>query len=359
MGAVLAVGMIGAGRVGAKRAGAIAQAPNTRLVAVADRDPQRAQALAQAHGCRAGETWEAVVAARDIDAVVVATPHRWLAPITLAALEAHKHVLCEKPLAMTAEEAERVVAAALRNGTKLKTGFNHRHHPALREAHALARAGRIGRLLFLRCRYGHGGRAGYAEEWRADPAESGGGELLDQGIHALDLFRWFLGEFTEVSAFLGQAFWPIAVEDNAFCTLRTADGQIASLHASWTQWKNLFSFEVFGENGYLIAEGLGGSYGPERLVIGLRPENFGPPAEEHLTFDGEDTSWTEEWEEFHAAIREDRPPLADGFDGWQALRLVGAAYESARTRGAISLAGRKEPCTTRTTPSAFSRASRK
>jgi len=347
--AVLRVGIVGAGRMGARRAHTVACSPAARLVAVADRDPERAQALAQTYGCRADTNWEAVVNARDIAAVVVATPHKWLAPITLAALEAHKHVLCEKPLAMTPDGAKRLVAAAARTGAKLKTGFNHRHHPAIGKAHALAESGHIGRLLWLRCRYGHGGRAGYAQEWRAQPAESGGGELLDQGIHALDLFRWFVGEFSEVSAVLARAFWPMAVEDNAFCTLRTAAGQVASLHASWTQWKNLFSFEVFGERGYLVVEGLGGSYGPERLVIGQRPPSFGSPTEEQIECDEQDPSWAGEWEEFVSAICEDRPPLADGYDGWQALRLVDAAYESARSGRAIPVPREERSCLTGST----------
>src|SRR5712692_4463444 len=251
--------------MGARRAREVARSSTAQLVAVADEDAQRAQALAQSYGVRASKSWEELVAAPELDTVVVATPHSWLAPITLAAIEQHKHVLCEKPLARTTAEAERLVAAASRNGAKLKTGFNHRHHAAVWQAHKLVREGRIGRLLWIRCRYGHGGREGYAQEWRGDPAASGGGELLDQGIHALDLFRWFLGEFTEVTADAQRAFWPMPVEDNAFCLLRTRSGQRAILHASWTQWKNLFSFEVFGDKGYLIVEGLGGSYGPQSL----------------------------------------------------------------------------------------------
>ncbi len=334
---MLRVGLVGAGRIGAKRAYEIARSSDARLVAVADQDEQRAGALAQPYGARAGSTWEALVTARDVDAVVVATPHNWLAPISLAALGAHKHVLCEKPLAITAVEAKELVECASRNGSKLKTGFNHRHHAAVAQAHALVEAGRIGRLLWIRCRYGHGGRVGYEREWRARPAESGGGELLDQGIHALDLFRWFLGEFSEVTAVIEHAFWPMPVEDNAFCLLRTPAGQVASLHASWTQWKNLFSFEVFGECGYVIVEGLGGSYGPERLLIGQRPAECGVPIEEVRSYDREDTSWAAEWEEFTRAIREDRQPLGCGFDGWQALRLAEAAYQSAHARCAVSL----------------------
>ena len=333
----LRIGIVGVGRIGAQRAREVAHSPDTVLAAVHDADERRARRLAEEYGCDVKRSWEALVTAADVDAVVVATPNQWLAPIALRALNAHKHVLCEKPLALNAALAQALAECAARNGTRLKTGFNHRHHPALQKAHALARSGQIGRLLFIRCRYGHGGRAGYEKEWRADPGQSGGGELVDQGIHAFDLFRWFLGEFSEVYAVLARAFWPVAVEDNAFCLLRTESGQVASLHASWTQWKNLFSFEVFGEDGYLIVEGLGGSYGRERLVVGRRPAEFGVPEETVTEYGQEDCSWAAEWREFVAAIREGRRPLGDGEDGWASLRLVEAAYESARQGGPVSL----------------------
>lgn len=323
--------------MGAKRAAEVARSQDSCLVSIVDKDEERALTLAREFRCQAGTNWEKWVASPLVDAVVVATTHKWLGPIALAALDAGRHVLCEKPLAMTPEEAESLVKCAARKVVKLKTGFNHRHHPAIWEAHSMAESGRIGRLLFIRCRYGHGGRWGYEKEWRADPSESGGGELLDQGIHAMDLFRWFLGEFSNVWAVTSRAFWPIPVEDNAFCTLQTSTGQVATLHASWTQWKNLFSFEVFGENGYLIVEGLGGYYGKERLVAGRRNANFGVPTEEVFDFPEEDSSWREEWKEFITAIKEDRTPLASGYDGWQALRLASAAYESARGGRPITL----------------------
>ena len=335
--AMLRVAIVGSGKIGGKRAREVVRAPDARLVAVVDERPERAEALAKLYGCRAGTNWRAVVSASDVDAVVVATTHEWLAPITLEALKCHKHVLCEKPLAINAGQAHEVVKLAAINRRKLKTGFNHRHHPAVWRANDLAKSGAIGQILHIRCRYGHGGRSGYDREWRADPLKSGGGELLDQGIHALDLFRWFLGDFQDIYAALSSAFWRMPVEDNAFCTLRTPSGQVASLHASWTQWKNLFSFEVFGTDGYLAVEGLGGSYGTEKLVVGKRPAQFGRPEEQIAEYPGDDGSWAAEWTEFIEAIREDRRPLADGYDGWQALRLVQAAYASAREGRAIPL----------------------
>jgi predicted dehydrogenase len=333
----LGVGIIGAGKIGAKRAEAITESAGARVIAVADSDPARAAALARQFGAIAVAGTEELLARGDVQAVVVATPHRWLAPVALAALRAEKHALVEKPLAMTAAAAEELVKAARSTRRVLKTGFNHRCHLAVAEAQALAESGRIGRLMHIRCRHGHGGRADYAQDWRANPAESGGGELIDQGVHALDLFRWFLGDFTEVFAMLTKAFWPMPVEDNAFCTLRTAAGQVAQLHASWTQWKNLFSFEVFGDRGYLLVEGLGGGYGQERLVIGRRAAQFGAPDEEIKLFSGADSSWGAEWAEFESAIREGREPQGGGEDGWQALRLVEAAYTSQRENRVVKL----------------------
>jgi predicted dehydrogenase len=243
---------------------------------------------------------------------------------------------------MNAAEARPLVAAARRTGAKLKTGFNHRYHPALLEAHRRVVAGEIGRPLWVRCRYGHGGRRGYETEWRARPEESGGGELLDQGIHVFDLLRWFCGDFAEISAVLTTSYWRMAVEDNAFCTLVTSRGVVAQIHVSWTQWKNVFSFELAGDRGYLAVEGLGKSYGPERLRIGHRPEESGPPDERVMEFEEEDSSWEREWQEFLAAIRERRSPAGDGRDGLEALRLVEAARVAARERRTVSLSEMEE-----------------
>jgi predicted dehydrogenase len=273
-----------------------------------------------------------------VDIVVVSTTNNWLAPITVAALQAGKHVLCEKPPGCTAEEALQMLQAARNSKRRLKIGFNHRHHVAVWKAKELLDQDSIGELLFIRCRYGHGGRPGYEREWRADPKAAGGGELLDQGIHAIDLFRWFLGDFDEAFGYAATWFWDMPVEDNAFALFRTEDGRVASLHASWTQWKNTFSLEVFGRDGYLIVDGLGGSYGTEQLTWGRRGPHSVPPDEKCFSWSGADISWTAEWSEFTAAIREDRQPLANEYDGWQAMRMVSAVYESARSGRVVSLA---------------------
>ncbi|MBT6148395.1 MAG: Gfo/Idh/MocA family oxidoreductase, partial [Gemmatimonadetes bacterium] len=276
--------LVGAGGVGRKRAAALDACKHSSLVAVCDVDVTAAGTLANQYGAEACTDWSSAVSEVNADLVIVSTTHDVLSAVSVASLEAGRHVLCEKPLGRNREEVAAAVTAAASAGKVLRAGYNHRFHPAISGLQAAASEGRLGRLISIRGRYGHGGRPGYDREWRADPAVSGGGELLDQGAHLLDLCLWLLGGFDSAVAHTQTAFWDMEVEDNAFALLRTADGQVASLHVSWTQWRNLFSLEVFGENGYAIAEGLGGSYGPERLTIGHRRPEGGVPVEHCQTF---------------------------------------------------------------------------
>ena len=218
-------------------------------------------------GCQAGTDAGAVLRDPAVDAVVVSTLNAALAPLSLAAVRAGKHVLVEKPGALNSAQLREVQAAAAQSGARVRLGYNHRFHPGLQKARELIDAGAVGPLMFLRGRYGHGGRKGYDREWRADPRLSGGGELIDQGVHLIDLAGWFLGEFAVVDGHCATYFWDMPVDDNAFLSLRTAAGQTAWLHASCTEWKNMFSLEIYGRDGKIAIDGLGGSYGPERLVF--------------------------------------------------------------------------------------------
>lgn len=331
------VGLIGAGRQGWRRARAAAELQDTKLAIVADIDSNAAKLLAKEMGCEATNRWEDVITRNDLQAVIVCVPNHLHAPMSIAALKERKHVFCEKPLARDPEEAKQIVDTAREMGVKLKTGFTLRHHPGIRQAREWFDSGLIGDLMFLRCTYGMCGRPDYDREWRAKGELSGGGELVDQGVHVLDLFRWFAGDFAQAVGFTSLAFWNIApLEDNAFGLLRTRTGQIASMHVSWTQWKNLFSFEIFGKDGYITVEGLGGSYGVERARFGKR--SFTEPFKEQcVEFRGEDRSWLEEWKEFVAAIREKREPLGNGSDGLESLKLAYAIYESARENRVVHL----------------------
>ena len=322
------VAIVGCGLAGTKRAGALG---DSRLVAVADTDAERARRLADERpGCAAETDWRAVVERPDVEVVIVATTHDSLAPITRAAVEAGKHVLVEKPAARHPSELGAVAAAAREHGVVVRVGFNHRFHPALRQARALVEDGAVGPLMYVRARYGHGGRAGYEREWRARPAVAGGGELLDQGVHLIDLARWFAGDLALVAGHLGTFFWEMPVEDNAFVLLRSPAGQVAWLHASWTEWKNLFSFEVFGRQGKLQVDGLGGSYGVERLTHHrMRPE-MGPPDTVGWDYPGDDASWREEYASFLQAASGGATANATLEDAAAALAIVEDAYRGRR-----------------------------
>jgi predicted dehydrogenase len=324
--------IVGCGLIGQRRARALGE---HQLVAVADVDPSRARQLAsQRPGCVAEPTWQAAVGRPDVEAVLVATTNDALAPVTLGAVERGKHVLVEKPAARDAKELRPVVAAARRAGVVVKVGFNHRVHPAFRKARELVDAGALGPLLYVRARYGHGGRPGYDREWRADPARAGGGELLDQGVHLIDLSRWFLGDFVDVQGHIQTFFWDMRVEDNGFLLLRTAGGLVAWLHASCTEWKNLFSFELFGRDGKLQVDGLGGSYGVERLSWYRMLPQMGPPETTIWEYPGEDGSWREELADFERAVRAGAAPLGTLEDALAALEVVGRAYALSSSRPA-------------------------
>ena len=319
----LTVAIVGCGLIGAKRAKALG---GCRVRVCCDAVAERAESLAARYpGAEAVADWHAATTHPEVDIVIVATTHDQLAPIAAAAAAAGKHVLIEKPGARRAAELDPVLAAAQRTGVAVRVGFNHRYHRAVQEARRIFLSGALGEMMFIRGRYGHGGRIGYDREWRADPQVSGGGELLDQGIHLIDLSRWFLGDFDTVQGRIATYFWDMPVEDNAFLILTTPGGQTAFLHATWTEWKNLFSLEVACRTAKLQVDGLAGSYGAQRLTVyRMRPE-LGPPDVEQVEFPAEDVSWRLEWEDFRAATAAGGPQLESARYAWG---IVEAAYEA-------------------------------
>ncbi|HWB97871.1 MAG TPA: Gfo/Idh/MocA family oxidoreductase, partial [Bryobacteraceae bacterium] len=300
------VAIVGCGLIGQKRASVLG---HCRLTVCCDTDPGRAEALARkAPGAIAVTDWRNAVTRPDIDLVIVATPHVLLACIAAEAAAAGKHVLLEKPGARRATELEPVAEAAARSGALVHVGFNHRFHRAFQKAREIFASGALGELMFIRGRYGHGGRPGYEKEWRAQPERSGGGELVDQGVHLIDLSRWFLGDFVDVKGRTRTYFWDMPVEDNGFLLLETAGGQVAFLHATWTEWKNLFSFEIYGRTGKLEISGLGGSYGVERLTFYRMTPEMGPPETTAWEYPMADNSWEVEFAAFLEEIRLRRQP---------------------------------------------------
>jgi predicted dehydrogenase len=277
-------------------------------------------------GCLAGRDWRELLARDDIDAVIVATPPDSHVEIARAAISAGIHVLVEKPAARHVDELLGLPQLAAEHDVRVRVGFNLRYHRAFQQARRLVDSGILGPLLFVRARYGHGGRVGLASEWRAQPQRSGGGELIDQGVHLIDLARWFLGEFVEVSGFAHTYFWDMPVDDNAFMVLKTTTKQVAFLHVSCTEWKNTFSWELYGRDGKLQVDGLGGSYGVERLSLYKNLPEMGPPETTIWEYPMADNSREAEMAEFMEDIRAARAPSAGLPDAIAALAVVAKIY---------------------------------
>ncbi len=323
------VAIVGCGLIGAKRAAFLG--PEGRLLACADLDLNRALELSAPNGALAVDDWRKVLELDGVDIVIVSTRHDALSDITRAAIAAGKHVLVEKPAARSVLEIEQVLAALKNAQVKVRVGFNHRYHRSVRKARELVDCGAIGELMFIRARYGHGGRPGYEKEWRADPSLSGGGELIDQGPHLIDLSRYFLGDFKRVSGFAHTFFWDMPVDDNAFLLLRTDTDQTAFLHASCTEWKNLFSMEIYGRLGKLDLSGLGGSYGVERITWYRMLDQMGPPETTAWEYPMNDDSWAIEMREFYEDIKTGREPAASLHDAVACLSIIETIYsESCR-----------------------------
>jgi predicted dehydrogenase len=320
------VAIVGCGLIGRKRAAAL---PPGALRVACDISEDAARALA-GQTAEWSTDWQATVARDDIDVVVVATTHDQLARVATAAARNGKHVLLEKPGARRTGELAELDSIVAAGGAIVHVGFNHRYHPAFVKARELVDSGAIGVPQYVRARYGHGGRPGYDREWRADAAISGGGQAIDQSMHLIDLARWFLGDFARVDGAIATYFWDMPVEDNAFLLLRTTAGGIAQLHASWTEWKNLFSFELFGRQGKLEVSGLGGSYGTERLTLYRMLPEMGPPETTAWEYPMPDDSWKREMQAFYDDIAAGRPSSPGVEDARRALGVVERLYEGSR-----------------------------
>ena len=326
----LRVALIGCGLIGQKRLNLL---PPGSVTVACDTQIDRARKLAaQSPGCIATDSFETAVAAPNVDVVMIATINSALAPIALVAVKLGKHVLVEKPAAISTKELDDIAAAAQKTGALVRVGYNHRYHPAALKALELFHRGALGPMMFVRGRYGQGGRVGYEKEWRSDPKLSGGGELIDQGVHLIDLAGIFLGEFTTVEGHAATYFWKMPVDDNAFLSLRNATGQTAWLHVSCSEWKNLFSLEIYGRDAKLHWEGLGGSYGIERLTYYKMLPQMGPPETTIYEFPRGDESWKIEMAEFFEDIRLNRTPVPGLKEARAALNVVEQIYRQSGKR---------------------------
>jgi predicted dehydrogenase len=317
----LKVGIIGFGKMGQIRAKAALALRNTYVAKVFDTHYDHTPDFVMAASI------DEIVEDPDIDAVFVCLPNYLNKPTTIAALKHGKHVFCEKPPAFTGDDLREIIAVEEKSGRKLMYGFNHRHHAAVVKMKEIIDSGAYGRVLWMRGRYGKSVDANYLKTWRANKELSGGGILIDQGIHMLDLFLHLGGSFDDVHAFVSNRFWKMpGIEDNVFAIFRNnKSGVVASFHSTMTQWRHLFSLEVFLERGYLVLNGLKTSsktYGEETLTI-AKNRTVAPAAtwsdEEQLHFQY-DSSWESEVELFINAIRNDQP--VESGNSRQALEVM-------------------------------------
>ena len=297
----------------------------TELIAVIDNDFDKASDLARKHNIPFFRYYRNLdVYKVEARAVILALPNQFMADAATEILNMNKHVLAEKPAARNTAELEETVKLAEEKKLVFMPGYNYRHLAHVKRAKELVDSGAIGKIMFIRGTHGASGRPGYEKEWRHKKS-CGGGVLLDQAVHMIDLSRWFVGDFVKAEGIKKNLFWKSGVEDNAFLHLETADGILVSLHASWTEWKPKFRFEIFGATGYVIVEGLKNYLQEERLTLGKRSDDFlGSNVKEEVFVFNEDaqTSLAKELDEFVAAIEECREPKPNGRDAIEGLKSI-------------------------------------
>ena len=319
-------GIIGAGLIGGKRASALLSL-GEKVAAVADVNSQRAGELAQKCGAVACADWKQVTRNAAIGAVVVATTHDFLSQIAVDALQHGKHVLVEKPAGRNPAEVRAIAEAGEKSGKCVCVGFNHRFHPAIMKAMRICESEKYGKFLYMRGRYGHGGRPGYEKEWRFKPEVSGGGQLIDQGSHLIDLTRFVSGsEFSLAYSSLKNYFWRASAEDTGILVLEAKDGATSLLQTSCAQWKNLFSLEIFLERAQVNVDGLGRSYGTETLTVYRMKPEMGPPESEVEKFEGEDESFKAETADFIGKIDGKPGMCATAEDALASISIIASAY---------------------------------
>ena len=325
---MLRVGIIGYGKMGRIRHEVLESLDDIATAMLYDPVPFKSKYKIAASA-------EEIVNHPNIDVVFICTPNFLNKKYTILSLQAGKHVFCEKPPAFTAKDVMEIKAVEQKSGKILMYGFNHRHHESIRHMKHLFDSNEFGKVLWMRGRYGKSVDQSYYDNWRAKKNLAGGGILIDQGIHMLDLFLLFGGNFDKISASVSNLYWKLEVEDNVFATLEnTETGLTASLHSTMTQWRHLFSLEVFLEKGYMVLNGLktsSNSYGDEILSI-AKNRSTAPAAtwedEEHITYHN-DSSWAFEMREYFEAIRKgQRINSGNSDDALKLMKVIDTIYEN-------------------------------
>lgn len=317
------IAIIGAGLIGKKRA--LSLPKGMKLKSVCDVDRARADAFGKEFSCEVEHHFEKVMSDKSVEAVFICTPNKFSAVVAEKAILAGKHVLIEKPGSRNVGDFERIIDAYRKKKVVVMFGYNHRFHPAMQQAKKLIDSKKYGPVLFIRAKYGHGARLGYEKEWRFDVDISGGGHLMDQGTHLIDLVNFFVGGAKYATGRMKTLFWKTELEDAAFLLLEKK-GFIANLTTTCLEWKNVFSFEIMLEKAKIQIDGLGRSYGTEKLTLYKMSKKMGPPSVKEFVFQGDDVSWEKENKEFLRRIREKEMTSASLLEAKYVLDIIKEAY---------------------------------
>lgn len=280
------------------------------------------------------DNWQEIVQKGDIEAVFVCLPNYLIARAVILSMEFGKHVFAEKPPGISSKDVEQMIEAEIKYKKVLKFGFNHRYHPAIIRAKELIDSKEFGNILWLRGRYGKSVEKNFDKNWRSKKEFAGGGILMDQGIHMLDLMLYFCNNFEKVKAYSSNLYWKGEIEDNVFAILKNKKGQVASLHSTMTQWRYLFALEIFLSKGYVTINGLlskSGRYGQERLDYAYNtPSPMATHSESISQIFNIDLSWQKEINEFeNALINKGKITIGNTKDALKLMKLIEKIYNDA------------------------------
>ncbi len=323
---VLKIGLIGCGVVGLRRISILPS--NFKLIGCSDPFINLKKTDFDNHNLTLTKDWKKLINLKSLQAVIISTTHNLQSTIIKECLKKNLHIFVEKPAAVNDKESKIILnILKKKKNLKVRVGFNHRYHPAFQLAKKLTNQNKIGKIFCIRAVYGHGGRLNYQKEWRFNKKISGGGELIDKGSHLIDLSRLFLGDLQIEFSSLKTFFWKTKLEDNCFLNLKNNKGSVAILHASSTEWKNKFIFEIFGKFGKIEINGLGKSYGKETLKFFKMSKKMGIPKLKYFEFKQDDSySWKEELKEFYNDIKENRVPIPGFIEAHENLKIISKAY---------------------------------
>ncbi len=301
---------------------------NFKLVACVDENIVKIEKIFSKKNIYKTTNWRDLLNLDNIDVVFIATYHSSQSEIMGEFIKKKIHIFCEKPGGVSFKKTSQLIKNLNKKKISIKIGYNHRFHPAFILARKIIASKSIGKILYIRAVYGHGGRKNYHKEWRFKKKLSGGGELIDKGSHLIDLSRMFLGELKIHSSFIKNYFWKIEQDDNSFIILKNDKKSLAFLHSSSTEWKNKFCFEIFCKSGKIEINGLGKSYGPQKLILYKMSKSMGIPKKKEYKFNLKsiNNSWRIEIEDFYNSIIKSKKSLPNLNDVYDNLKIINQIY---------------------------------